>query len=170
MRIVDNPTETRRIASPPAVGSQAPDFTLFDSDKNPVRLTDQRGAPVVLLFFPLAFSGGCTKELCAVRDDLAAYRDLNARVLGISVDTPLTLARFKQDQGLNFPLLSDFNKEVSAAYGAQYEEFILGLKGVAKRSAFVVDAGGVVRYVEVLEEPGDMPDFEAVKSTLEELG
>lgn len=150
-------------------GDKAPDFTLYSSDKQKVTLSDYQGSNVILLFFPLAFSGPCTTELCAMRDDIGFYEGLNAQVLAVSVDTPLTLNRFKEDQRLNFPLLSDFNKEVSKAYGAQYDEFILGLKGVAKRSAFVIDAEGIVRYAEVLENAGDLPNFEKVKETLEEL-
>jgi glutaredoxin-dependent peroxiredoxin len=150
-------------------GNLAPDFTLFATDKQPVSLKDYRGSNVVLLFFPMAFSGVCTKELCSVRDDIGAYDGLNAQILAVSVDSPFTLAKFKEDQGFSFPLLSDFNKEVCQAYGAYYEEFVFGLKGVARRSAFVIDADGVVRYAEVLESAGDLPNFEAVKETLQQL-
>jgi glutaredoxin-dependent peroxiredoxin len=150
-------------------GNLAPDFTLFATDKQPASLKDYRGSNVVLLFFPMAFSGVCTKELCSVRDDIGSYDGLNAQILAVSVDSPFTLAKFKEDQGFSFPLLSDFNKEVCQAYGAYYEEFVFGLKGVARRSAFVIDAEGVVRYAEVLESAGDLPNFEAVKETLQQL-
>lgn len=150
-------------------GNPAPDFTLFATDKQPVSFKDYRGSNVVLLFFPMAFSGVCTKELCSVRDDIGTYDGLNAQILAVSVDSPFTLAKFKEDQGFSFPLLSDFNKEVCQAYGAYYEEFVFGLKGVARRSAFVIDAEGVVRYAEVLESAGDLPNFEAVKETLQQL-
>jgi len=150
-------------------GDAAPLFTLYSSDKQPVSLENYRGKNVVLLFFPMAFTGVCTAELCSMRDSIADYAGLDAEILAISVDSPFTLDKFKQDQQLNFPLLSDFNKEVSAAYGTIYEEFVFGLKGVSKRSAFVVDKEGVIRYAEVLESAGNLPDFEAVKAALAEL-
>ncbi len=151
------------------VGDPAPDFTLFSSDKQAVSLENYRGQNVVLLFFPMAFTSVCTAELCSMRDNIADYQGLNAQILAISVDSPFTLDKFKADQSLNFPLLSDFNKEVSAAYGALYDEFVMGMKGVSKRSAFVVDKDGIIRYAEVLESAGNMPNFEAVKATLEQL-
>lgn len=148
------------------VGQQAPFFTLPDTDRNQVSLADFSGKNVVLLFFPMAFTGVCTTELCSVRDNIALYNNANAQVLGISVDSPFTLAKFKEEQKLNFPLLSDFNKEVSAAYGAFYDVFIGWMKGVSKRSAFVIDGAGIVRYAEVLESAGDLPNFEAINNTL----
>lgn len=147
---------------------QAPDFTLFNTEKEEVTLSQQQG-PVVLLFFPMAFTSVCTTELCTIRDDFSAYNDLNARVFGISVDSPFTLAKFKEEQRLNFPLLSDFNKEVSKAYGALYDNFVMNLQGVSKRAAFVIDKDGTVQYEEVLENAGDLPDFEAIKQTLRQL-
>ena len=149
-----------------SVGQKAPDFTLFSSDKTEVSLSSFAGKNVVVLFFPLAFTGVCTAELCSLRDDIASYQNLNAQVLGISVDSLFTLEKFKAEQNLNFPLLSDFNKEAATAYGALYENFVLGMRGVAKRSAFVVDATGTVQYAEILESAGDLPNFEAVKATL----
>jgi glutaredoxin-dependent peroxiredoxin len=148
------------------VGQKAPGFTLRDTEKNNVSLADQKGKNVVLLFFPLAFTGVCTKELCSVRDNISSYNTANAQVFGISVDAPATLAKFKQDQGLNFPLLSDFNKEASADFGVLYEVFAGWMKGVSKRSAFVIDKEGVVRYSAVLENAGDLPDFLAIQNTL----
>lgn len=150
-------------------GQQAPDFTLYDSDKQKVTLSDLRGRNVLLLFFPQAFTGTCTKELCSTRDNIALYNEANAQVLGISVDSVFTLAKYKEDQHLNFPLLSDFNKEISAAYGALYDTFAFDMKGVSKRSAFVIDKNGVVRYAEVLEKASDLPDFSAIQKTLQEL-
>lgn len=147
-------------------GQPAPDFKLVSFDKKEVTLSDYRGQNVVLLFFPMAFSGVCTAELCAVRDDIATYQGLDAQILAVSVDSPFTLAKFREDQHLNFPLLSDFNKMACRAYDAYYEEFVLGLKGVARRSAFVIDRDGVVRYAEVLESAGDLPDFQKVRETL----
>ncbi|MDE3247562.1 MAG: peroxiredoxin [Bacteroidota bacterium] len=151
------------------IGQKAPDFTLHDTERNQVSLHDQKGKNVLLLFFPLAFTGVCTKELCSVRDNIAAYNTANATVFGISVDSPMTLAKFKEEQGLNFPLLSDFNKETSAAYGALYDSFIGWMKGVSKRSAFLIDKDGTVRYAEVLENAGELPDFSAIQSALAAL-
>ena len=150
-------------------GDQAPGFKLVSSEKKEVSLDDYKGKNVVLLFFPMAFTSVCTTELCSMRDNLAEYNKLNTEVVGISVDSPFTLDKFKQDQQLNFPLLSDFNKEASQAYGAYYDNFVLGLKGVSKRAAFVVDKNGKVQYAEVLESAGDLPNFEAVKQTVSSL-
>jgi glutaredoxin-dependent peroxiredoxin len=148
------------------VGQKAPDFSLFDSDKNKVNLVDFRGKNVVLLFFPQAFTGVCTKELCSIRDNIATYNNVNAQVLGISVDSIFTLAKFKEEQGYNFPLLSDFNKDISTTYDSLYDSFVFDMKGVSKRSAFVIDKEGVVQYAEVLESAGDVPNFEAVNAIL----
>lgn len=148
------------------VGDQAPDFKLFSSDKKEVSLSDYRGKNVVVLFFPLAFTGVCTAELCQMRDDIASYSKLNSDVLGISVDSVFTLGKYKEEQSLPFQLLSDFNKETSQAFGSYYDTFVMGMQGVSKRSAFVIDKEGVVQYAEVLESAGDLPNFEAVKATL----
>jgi peroxiredoxin len=147
-------------------GQKAPDFSLYDSAKNKVTLSDLKGKQVLLLFFPAAFTSVCTKELCNVRDNIAQYNQVNAEVFGISVDSIFTLAKFKEEQQLNFPLLSDFNKEVSQAYGALYEAWIFDMKGVSKRSAFVIDEAGVVQYAEVLENAGDLPNFDAIEAAL----
>ncbi len=151
------------------VGDKAPDFTLYSSEKAEESLAKYQGKNVVLLFFPMAFTSVCTEELCTMRDNLSVYDNLNAAILGVSVDSPFTLAKFKEEQKLNFPLLSDFNKEVSRSYGALYEEFVLGLRGVSKRSAFVIDKEGSIRYAEVLESAGDLPNFAAIKETLSDL-
>ena len=148
------------------IGDVAPDFTLISTEKTPVSLSDYKGKKVVVLFFPMAFTGVCTTELCSLRDDIATYSSLNAEILAISVDSPFTLGKFKEDQKLPFPLLSDFNKTASTAYGTIYEEFVLGLKGVSKRSAFVVNADGTLAYAEVLESAGDLPNFDNVKAAL----
>ena len=151
------------------LGQKAPEFTLTSSDKQSVSLSELQGKPVVLLFFPLAYTSVCTTELCSVRDGLKEFQTNQAEVLGISVDSPFTLAKFKEDNQLNFPLLSDFNKEASTAYEAIYENFVLGMKGVSKRAAFVMDQHGVVQYAEVLENAGELPNLEAVKQTLKQL-
>ena len=152
-----------------SVGDIAPAFTLTSSEKQPVSLADYSGKNVVLLFFPLAFTGVCTQELCQTRDGIADYEKLDAQVLAISVDSIFTLDKFKQEQQLNFPLLSDFNKDVSAAYGSLYDEFVFGMKGVSRRSAFVIDKTGHIRYAEVLESAGNLPNFDAVKACLASL-
>lgn len=150
-------------------GDKAPAFTLKSSDLKDVSLQDYNGKTLVILFFPFAFTSVCTNELCSMRDNLAEYEQMNAEVIGISVDSPFTLSKFKEDQQLNFPLLSDFNKEISKSYHAYYEEFVLGLKGVSKRSAFVVDKDGIIRYAEVLENAGELPNFAAIKEVVNSL-
>jgi peroxiredoxin len=147
-------------------GQKAPEFTLFNSEKNKVSLSDYKGKNLVILFFPQAFTGVCTTELCSVRDNLNVYTSLNADVVGISVDSIFTLAKFKEEQQYNFPLLSDFNKTVSQAYGSFYDEFVFEMKGVSRRAAFVVDKEGIVQYAEVLESAGDQPNFDAIKEVL----
>ena len=150
-------------------GDTAPDFSLYDSAKNKVTLSDLKGHNVLLLFFPVAFTSTCTKELCSMRDNIALYNQANAQVFGISVDSLFTLGRYKEDQQLNFPLLSDFNKNVSTEYGTLYDTFVFDMRGVSKRSAFVIDKAGIVRYAEILETATDLPDFEAIQKTLSTL-
>lgn len=152
-----------------SIGSKAPEFSLFDTGKNKINLSDYKGKTVLLLFFPQAFTSTCTKELCAIRDDIARYNNANAVVFGISVDSVFTLNKFKEEQQYNFPLLSDFNKTVSAAYDSLYHDWILEMKGVSKRSAFIVDKEGIIRYAEILENAGEVPDFEAINRELEVL-
>jgi peroxiredoxin len=147
-------------------GQTAPDFTLFDSDKNKITLSELRGSKVLLLFFPMAFTSVCTAELCATRDNIALYNGANAKVFGISVDSVFTLAKFKEEQSLNFPLLSDFNKEVSKAYNSLYDTFAFEMKGVSKRSAFLIDETGIIQYAEVLENAGEQPNFGAIQEHL----
>jgi peroxiredoxin len=152
------------------VGQQAPDFSLFDSDKNNVNLTDFTGKNVLVLFFPLAFTGVCTKELCSIRDNISIYNEANAQVLGISVDSLFVLDKFKKEQNLNFPLLSDFNKAASKAFDVLYETFpAFEMQGVSKRAAFVIDKEGIVQYAEICATPGELPNFEAIQKKLEEL-
>jgi len=150
------------------VGSKAPDFTLTNEERQPVKLSEQRGKPVVLAFFPAAFSGVCTKELCTFRDSLARLNQAHAQVYGISVDTFFTLKAFKDAQGYNFPLLSDFNKQAIRDYGV-FNEDMIGLKGIAKRAVFVIDKDGIVRHREVLEDARNEPNYDAVFKTLEGL-
>jgi len=151
------------------VGNKAPNFTLRNTEKAEVSLENYKGKNVVLLFFPLAFTGVCTTELCTMRDDIATYEGLDAEVLAISVDSLFTLEQFKKAENYNFQLLSDFNKNVSRAYGSFYEDFVLDMKGVSKRAAFVIDKEGMIQYAEVLESAGDLPNFDAVKAALAKL-
>jgi len=154
------------------VGDQAPDFTLKSKsgdDMNDISLSDYRDQKnVVILFFPLAYTGVCTEEMCSVSGGLADYDALDAQVLGISVDSPFAQEAWAKENEITIPLLSDFNKEVSAAYGSQFEDLI-GFKGVAKRSAFVVDKSGVVRFASVSDDPTELPDFDAIKACLQAL-
>jgi peroxiredoxin len=143
------------------VGSAAPDFRLMNQDREPVSLADARGRPVVLAFFPAAFSDVCARELCTLRDGLRRLNAVEAQVYGISVDTFFALKAFQEAEGLGFPLLSDFNKQVIRLYGV-YNEDMIGLKGVAKRAVFVLDSAGVVRHREVLDDGRDEPDYAAL--------
>jgi peroxiredoxin len=147
------------------VGTKAPDFTLMNQDREPVTLSALHGKPVVLAFFPAAFSSVCTKELCTFRDSLSQLNSAQAQVLGISVDTFFTLKAFQDSQKLTFPLLSDFNKEAIREYGV-FNEDMIGLKGIAKRAVFVIDKDGVVRYREVLDDARNEPDYGKVLSTV----
>lgn len=150
------------------VGAQAPDFKLTSSELKEVSLSDFKGKKVVIHFFPLAFTGVCTEQLCTMRDNFGYYEGVNAQILGISVDSPFALAKFKEAQNYQFPLLSDFNKEAAAAYDALYQDFVLGLRGVAKRAAFVIDEEGKIAYAEVLEDAGNLPDFAAINKVVAE--
>ena len=147
-------------------GQKAPDFTLFNSEKNEIALADFKGKNLIVLFFPMAFTSVCTAELCEMRDNIATYAGLNADVVGISVDSPFTLAKFKEEQHLPFNLLSDFNKETSTAYDSLYDTFAMNMKGVSKRSAFVIDKDGTIQYAEVLDNAGEVPNFQAIQETL----
>lgn len=153
------------------IGQTAPDFSLYASMKEKVTLSDYRGKKnVLLLFFPQAFTGVCTKELCSVRDDISRYQNAAAEVIGISVDSVFTLAKFKEEQQLNFPLVSDFNKEVSALYHSIYDSFTdMGMKGVSKRAAFIIDKQGIIQYAEVLDNAGEVPNFEKINQLLSGL-
>lgn len=151
------------------IGSVAPDFTLKNQNAEDVTLSSFRGKNVVLLFFPFANSGACTKEMCSFRDEMSDYKNLDAQVIGVSVDSPFALKMWDEKNNYDFPLLSDFNKEVSTAYDVLFESFVpakFDYKGVAKRCAFVLNAEGVVTYAEVLENPGDQPNTQAIQQAL----
>jgi len=152
------------------IGQPAPVFTLYDTDKKQISLQDFKGKNVLLLFFPLAFTSVCTKELCDIRDNISFYNNVNAVVLGISVDSLYTLKKFKEDQELNFSLLSDFNKTVSAAYDSLHDIFpSFEMQGVGKRGAFVIDTNGLVKYAEICASPSDLPNFNNIQAILSQL-
>ena len=151
------------------VGAKAPDFTLPNQDRESITLSEQlKSGPVVLAFFPAAFSGVCQKEMCTFRDSASALNKVNARVLGVSVDTFFALKAWGDENKLNFPLLSDFNKDVIAKYGVVNPDMI-GLKNIAKRAVFVIDRNGVIRHREVLEDARNEPDYEKVRGALARL-
>ena len=150
------------------VGSKAPDFTLPNQDSEPVSLSSAAGKNLVLAFFPAAFTSVCTKELCHFRDSLATLNTANAVVYGISVDTPFALKEFWRQQQLNFPLLSDFNKDAIAKYDVVNPD-MGGLKGISRRAVFVIDQSGTIRHREVTASPGDEPDYAKVEAVLSGL-
>jgi peroxiredoxin len=152
-----------------AVGTQAPDFKLFNTEKKEVSLSDFKGKNLIIQFFPAAFTGVCTAQMCTSRDELAIYNTLNASVVGVSVDMAFSLGAFKEKNGINFDLLSDFNKEMIKAYDMVQETFAMGFKNVAKRGVVVVDKNGIIGYVEVTPSPGDQVNFAALKDALEKL-
>ena len=156
---------------PLSKGQQAPDFTLYDSEKHKVSLLDYTDKKnVLLLFFPFAFTRVCTKELCDMRDSIDTYENSLVQVLGISVDSVYVLAKYKADHQLNYPLLSDFNKDVSVLYETIYDSFSdMKMKGVSKRSAFLIDKKRIIRYAEVLEIAGEVPDFRAITDQIRRL-
>jgi len=161
-----------------APGTQAPDFELTTLGANGpeiVKLSDEIGEKsVLLLFVPMAFTGVCTQEFCAVTSELAAYEGLNAKVFGISGDNPFAQQNWKEKEGIGLTLLSDYEHAVAKAYGVAYDSFLpaknLFMGGVPKRSAFIVDKSGVIQYAESSDDPGQLPDFEAIKAKLAELG
>lgn len=152
-----------------AVGTKAPDFKLFNTDKKEVSLSDFAGKNLIIQFFPAAFTGVCTAQMCSSRDDLSFYSNLNASVVGVSVDTPFTLGVFKEKNGINFDLLSDFNKKLINDYDMYQEAFALGMIGVAKRGVALIDKDGVVQYTETTENPGVQVNFDALKAALDKL-
>lgn len=152
------------------VGTKAPDFTIPNQDMQQVTLSAEvaKQSATVLAFFPAAFSSVCTKELCTFRDQMAALNQLKAQVFGISVDTFFALKAYATEQGLTFPLLSDFNKDVIAAYDVVCPDLV-GMKGIAKRAVFVIDGTGVIRYKQVLEDARNEPDYTALTGAISAL-
>ena len=149
-------------------GDRAIEFKLSPKPKEEVDLAQYIGKEkVVLLFFPLAFSSVCTAEMCQMRDEWTQYQSLGAKVFGISVDSPFVTDKFRQSENIPFPILSDFNKDVAKKYGVLQED-LMGLKGVAKRSAFVIGKDGKVKYAWVTDDPKNMPKFDEIKAALKE--
>lgn len=151
------------------IGTPAPDFSLFDTEKKKLTLSELRGQNILLLFFPLAFTSTCTAELCSVRDNLSFYNSLDTVVIGISVDSLYTLKKYKEELNLNFSLVSDFNRHASNAYQCIYKTFLFEMSDVSKRAAFVIDAKGIIQYVEILEEAREVPNFDAITICLNKL-
>lgn len=150
-----------------SVGAKAPAFSLYDTDRKVRSLSEFLGKKLVLVFYPGAFTGVCTKEMCSFRDSLSAFNDLNAQVVGISVDAPAANKGFADVNKFTFPLLSDFTRDVSRMYAGTYMDFA-GIKGYesAKRAVFVLDTAGTVKYVWISEDPGVVPDYDEVKSAV----
>ena len=147
------------------IGDKIPSFTLQDTEGTQITIEAGTNYHTVLLFFPLAFSGVCTNELCTVRDNMKVYESLNAKVYGISIDSFFSLKAFKQSQNLNFALLSDFNKVQSTNFGVLNNDHF-GMIGVAKRSAFVLDGDMRLVHSEILEDAGNLPNFDKIKEAL----
>lgn len=150
-------------------GDKAPSFKLFNTEKKEVSLEDYKGKNLIVHFFPAAFTGVCTTQLCTTRDAISTYKNDSTDVVAISVDMPFSLGKFKELNNLPFELLSDFNKETSTGYGAIYDNWVMNMKGVSKRGAFVIDANGTIQYAEVLDVAGDLPNFAAINETLAAL-
>lgn len=152
-----------------AIGSKAPAFSLFNTNRKEVSLSSFAGKLLVINFFPAAFTSGCTAQMCSNRDDMNFYDSLDVSVIGVSVDMPFTLGVFKSQHNINFDLLSDFNKRMIRDYDMYLEDFTLGLKGVAKRGVMVVDGSGTVIYAEETASPGTPINFAALKDALEKI-
>ncbi|MFQ5846559.1 MAG: peroxiredoxin [Candidatus Methylomirabilales bacterium] len=154
-----------------AVGQKAPEFALVDTERKPRTLAEFKGQKLILAFYPAAFTGVCTKELCTFRDSLSHLGSLGATVLGISVDTPFANKAFGEQHQITFPLLSDYTRQVITAYDVQLPD-LAGLKGytAAKRAVFVLDSGGVIRYKWTSDDPMKEPNYEEVKQAVQQIG
>ena len=151
------------------VGDKVPVFSLMDTERNEFTNANIDGKINLFLFFPAAFTSTCNTELCSIRDDIARYQNLKVQVYGISTDALFTLKKYKEDQQLNFELLSDFNKEVSRSFDSLYEVFKYNMKGVSKRSAIIIDEKGIIQYIEILENASHVPNFNLINRKLEEI-
>jgi glutaredoxin-dependent peroxiredoxin len=152
-----------------SVGQQAPEATLVGIDRKAVKISDLRGKTTVLAFFPAAFTSTCTKEMCRFRDELSNFDSMRGQVVGISADTPFTLAEFAKQNGLKQLLLSDFNHEAMKAYGVHDDNFIGLLHGIARRSVFVIDKSGKVVYTWVADQPGVEPPYDQVQAAVQKV-
>lgn len=153
------------------IGERAPDAALVAiTEKGPtsVKISELKGSKAVLLFFPLVNTGVCHVELCTVRDGLQKYNSLGARVIAISVDSPFAFKLWAEKEGFTFEFWSDFNKDAQHAFGNSHDQLI-GLRGVAKRSAFVLDKDGIVRYAWVSDDPKELPKFDEIQKALSEI-
>jgi peroxiredoxin len=150
---------------PLKVGDSAPDATVYLKPRQPIRLHDYRGKTTVLLFFPLAFSGVCTNEMCAMAEDYSRYQELGVEVLGISVDSPYVNVKFAEACRAAFPIVSDFNREATRAYQVLRPD-LGGLLDVSERAVFVIDPHGFIRYAWLAENPGVMPNFEEIRAAV----
>lgn len=144
----------------------APDFSLFNSDKQLIHLNSFKGHNLIIIFFPAAFSETCTKELCSLRDNISFYKLFNTKIIAISTDSIYCLSQFKKENNLNFTLISDYNKEVSELYGVQYKEFGYRMKGVSKRAVFVLDSDLKIKYIEIMDSAIDLPNFIKINEIL----
>jgi peroxiredoxin len=151
------------------VGHKAPEFKLPDTDKNEVTLESFKGKNLVIFFFPMAWTGVCTKEMCTVQEDYKTYSNLNAAVVGISVDSHLALKKFKEENKIEYPLLSDFNKTTIHDFGIVQSSFSAVYKDVAKRATVIIDKNGIVKYIQVTPTPGDLPEMEPIKAALKAI-
>jgi len=150
------------------IGDKAPEFKLLTSEMKSITNADYKGKNVVLLFFPLAYTSVCTQEMCVATDDLDDYKNLNAEVIGISVNSPFVLQKFGAENNIDITLASDFNRTVSRAYDTLFEDDFMGLTGFSKRSAYVIDKKGVLQYSEMTDGKS-LPDFDKIKETLKSL-
>ncbi len=151
------------------IGQKAPDFKLLDKDKNEVTLESFKGKNLIIFFYPMAGTGPCTKEMCSVQDDFKMYEGMNASVVGISVDTIFAIKWFSEQNKITYPLLSDFNKQTIKDFDVVHHDFAFGYKDVAKRSTFVLDKEGIVRFIEILANPSDLPNMQAIKEALHKI-
>ncbi len=151
------------------IGKRAPEFRLFDTDKNLKTLDSYLGKKLLLFFFPMAWTGVCTKQVCYLQEDFSLFEELNISIVGVSVDTIYALKRYKEDYNLSYQLLSDFNKEAIRNYDIVHHEFSNEYKDVAKRASFVIDSKGIVQFSEILPRHGEFPNMEAIKAALKEI-
>jgi len=150
------------------IGEKAPDFKLLTTDLKSITNADYKGKNVVLLFFPLAFTSVCTQEMCVANDDQSQYSELNAEIIGVSVDSPFVLQKFAAENDLKLTMASDFNRTVSRAFDTLFEDDFMGLTGFSKRSAFIIDKDGNLKYAEVTDGKS-LPDFDKIKEVLKAL-